>query len=157
MSTLCKRIIDVTPTTCADGVKRSRCFMYPLNKCVSSRIPPAAFLSGVRTLSPTTLHSKFDRLFEVAEMADRIMHATLLNLDITSNEDKCADNIELYMLVATCMAVKFEIEESILFSEMIQSLGLRKKTKRKELVQIEANILQATDWLKGLTLAVSDS
>lgn len=152
MSTLCKQSIDATPTTC--GVKRFKCHMYPLNKCIASRIPSAAFLAGVRTLYPDPC--KFDRLFETAEMADRIFHTTLLHMDITSEEDKCVTNLELYMSMASFMAVKFDKDEVILVRDVIQSLGLCNKTNCKELLQVEANILQATNWMKGITPAVSD-
>lgn len=112
-------------------------------------------MGGVRTLSPPEFHGDFDRLLEVAEMADRIMHTSLLNMDITSDKDKCASNIQLHMSVATCLAVKFELDEALTFSEMIQRLRIY--PTHKELMHIEGNVLQATNWLKGLTFPVLDS
>lgn len=140
-----------TPITGVDSSKRTRRVVYPLNDHIQKRFLACEFTEFVRKLSTVELLHNDHVQRNASEVASEILHVTLTNHKLgRGTPDHSGDDIlNIFKVVSACIAVKIIIETDITFSFVRRALKYCEFTHR-EMVDVEATILQATNWLKGI-------
>ena len=139
-----------TPPTTDQPTKRHKTDLYPMNPFVKDRPSTLAFLHGVESIThPYDLRKNSNLMYQTAGLAARIFDGTMRSVEVEQGKDP-VHTMKVYMYASTCLAVKFEVDTDACITDLLDRMNLYGRIKRNELVQAEAIILQATNWLANV-------